>query len=308
MKKRFYPLVCALSIVFAATGTALTGCDDHTEAFPVPPTVSEEEQLPPVLEEPAAPSEEEPVTEPSHTVQPEPEPEPEPPAVPQPKPTPEPEPEPEPKTVQYVSVKTNGLNVRKGASTSYASLGTADKGELLAFEKMQNGWYKTRYRGQTAYVSASSAHAALVTMERGDERVESVIAQGLDRLGVPYVYGAVRLHDGKGNKIKGFTTEKFDCSSLMQYMFYEGANVLLGTTTRTQVLQGKSVKRSAIRRGDLLFFTNASRKNNTGIERVGHVGLYLGDGYMLHTSSDYAKIEKISAARWDYYLEARRVL
>ena len=92
----------------------------------------------------------------------------------------------------------------------------------------------------------------------------------------------------------------------MQYLFYEGAGVLLGTTTRTQVLQGQAVQ--SLQRGDLLFFTNASRKNLTGIERVGHVGLYLGNNYMLHTSSDYAKIEKISAARWDYFIKARRVL
>ena len=78
--------------------------------------------------------------------------------------------------------------------------------------------------------------------------------------------------------------------------------------TRTQIYQGKTVKKSELKRGDLMFFTNASRKNNTGIERVGHVAIYLGDNYILHTASDYAKIEQISATRWGYYIQSQRIL
>ena len=107
--------------------------------------------------------------------------------------------------------------------------------------------------------------------------------------------------------MKGFTADEFDCSSLMQYIFYRGAGVELDVTTRTQILQGEETPREEIGRGDLLFFTNASRKNKTGIERVGHVALYLGGNYILHTASDFAKVEEISALRWSYFLTARRV-
>jgi cell wall-associated NlpC family hydrolase len=138
--------------------------------------------------------------------------------------------------------------------------------------------------------------------------LEEVIEEGYKQLGVPYVYGAVRLHDGKGNLLSGFTKSKFDCSSLVQYMFYQGAGVLLQTTTRTQVVQGKYVAKSELKRGDCIYFTNSSRQYNTGIERIGHVAVYLGDGYILHTSSDYARIEKMSSTRWGYYIEARRFL
>ena len=93
----------------------------------------------------------------------------------------------------------------------------------------------------------------------------------------------------------------------MQYMFYQGAGIYLNMTTRTQISQGKAVT-DDLKRGDLMFFTNESRKNNTGIERVGHVALYLGDNYILHTASDYAKIEQISQTRWSYYLSARRMV
>ena len=92
-------------------------------------------------------------------------------------------------------------------------------------------------------------------------------------------------------------------------MFYMGADGhLLDVTTRTQVVQGKTVARTDIKRGDLIFFTNSTRYNKTGVERIGHVALYLGDNLILHTASDYAKIEEISATRWKYYVQTQRMV
>ena len=211
---------------------------------------------------------------------------------------------PAPAKKEYLKITTNNLNVRAGAGTSYASLGKVESNILMEYAGKSGDFFETSYMGRTAYIH--SAYAKIVSLQAADEAVERVIEEGLKRLGTPYVYGATRFHDGKGNLLKGFTDKKFDCSSLMQYIFYRGAGVLLNTTTRTQIVQGKAV--TELKRGDLMFFTNATRKNNTGIERVGHVALYLGDNYILHTASDYAKIEQISQTRWSYFLEARRVL
>ena len=232
---------------------------------------------------------------------------------PEPKPEPEPEPEPEPdplppQKAEYIYVRTDSLNVRKGAGTGYASLGTVDSGDMLHLVKKRGDWYETRYRSTTAYISANAAYTTVAYLEKGSEAVERVIAEGLELLGVPYVYGAVRLHDGKGNLLKGFTVTKFDCSSLMQYIFYKGAGILLDVTTRTQVRQGTPVAWKDIRRGDLLFYTNAQRYHKTGVERIGHVALYLGDNYILHTASDYAVIEQMSETRKSYFITARRLL
>ena len=136
---------------------------------------------------------------------------------------------------------------------------------------------------------------------------EAVIAEGTKHMGVKYVYGATRYHNGKGVYLSGFSTQAFDCSSLMQYIFKVAANVNLQVTTRTQVVQGEAVT-NGLKRGDLMFFTNAARKNKTGVERIGHVAMYLGDNYILHTASDYAKIEQISSIRWGYYIQARRMV
>lgn len=206
----------------------------------------------------------------------------------------------------YIECVCTNLNIRSGAGMGYTSLGKAEKGTLFAYLGTENGWYKTYYKGAAAYLSANSSYTRVVDMERGSDSVESIISEGVKLIGTRYVYGAVRLHDGYGNLLSGFTAEEFDCSSLIQYIFYYGADVLLQVNTRTQVYQGQAVDRADLRRGDCIYFTNSSRYNNTGVERVGHVALYLGDGYILHTASDYCKIEKMNETRWGYYIEARR--
>lgn len=204
----------------------------------------------------------------------------------------------------YLRSLADGLNVREAPSVQSVSLGHIDKGDTVGYYGEADGWYKTYYCGKEAYVKKE--YCELFVMEKGDEAVEKVIEVGVKLLGTPYVYGAVRYHDGEGNLLKGFDERRFDCSSFTQYMYYIGAGVCLDLTTRTQILQGTSV--DDVQRGDLMFFTNASRKNLTGIERVGHVALYLGDGYILHTASDYAVIEKISATRQSYFISANRYL
>ena len=214
----------------------------------------------------------------------------------------------ETKEIGYICVRADGLNVRTGAGTEFPMLGQAQRDTLLAFGGTEGGWLKTWYRGKAAFVSAKTEFTATMSVTPAEESVERVIAEGTRLLGTPYVYGAIRLHDGRGNLLKNFTADKFDCSSLMQYIFYRGAGIVLDVTTRTQVLQGEEVAREELKRGDLMFFTNASRRGKKGLERVGHVGLYLGGNYILHTASDFAKIEQLSPLRWSYFLTARRLL
>jgi len=210
------------------------------------------------------------------------------------------------KKAQYIKCTADRVNLRSGAGTDFAVLGSAEEGTMYAVIGKTGNWYKTYYRNKTAYFYAS--YATVFSLEKTNGEIEEVIEEGYKLLGVPYVYGAVRLHDGKGKLLGGFTAQKFDCSSLIQYVFYKGAGTLLGVHTRAQVLQGEYVAKSDLQRGDCIFFTNEQRKNNKGIERIGHVALYLGDGYILHTASDYARIEKISQKRWSFYVEARRFL
>ena len=202
----------------------------------------------------------------------------------------------------------NGLNVRSGKGASYASLGTLDKGDMVAYVSYADGWYETVYKERAAYVSANENYTALYYMDKGSERAESVIGVAKTLLGYPYVWGSQRYHRGNGVLNTNFVAGEFDCSALTQYAYYKGAGVLLDVTTRTQVKQGTPVGFDDLERGDLMFFTNSSRYRLTGTERVGHVAIYLGDNYILHTASDHAVIEPISPSRRAYFIEGRRVL
>ena len=208
---------------------------------------------------------------------------------------------------KYIRCTANQVNIRMGAGTDYTIVGSANEGTMYAVIGKSGNWYQTYYRNKVAYIYAE--YASVFTLEKTtDEGVENVIAEGYKLIGVPYVYGAVRLHDGKGKLLSGFSAQKFDCSSLIQYIFYKGAGKLLNVNTRTQVKQGKYVAKKDLQRGDCLFFTNEDRQYNTGIERVGHVALYLGNNYILHTASDYARIEQVSQKRWSFFIEGRRFL
>ncbi len=206
----------------------------------------------------------------------------------------------------YIMATADGVNVRSGAGTNSAVRGSTQKSTLYALNGKTGSWYKTGYKNSAAYISENYCETVAMTASE-DERIEAVIAEGTKLLGTVYVYGAVRYHDGAGHLNRAFTTSEFDCSSLMQYIFYKGAHVNLQVNTRTQIYQGKTVTKSQLKRGDLMFFTNASRKNLSGVERVGHVALYLGDNWILHTASDFAKIEQISSTRWSYFIQGQRI-
>lgn len=213
--------------------------------------------------------------------------------------------EPIEREVLYLRSTVDGLNVRTGPGTTYAILGSLDKDDMVAYVGETDEWYETVYRNRSAYLS--KRYADLVPFSPADEKTESLIALGCRYLGTPYVYGATRLHDGRGNLLRGFSDEQFDCSSLMQFLFFYAKDLLLDVTTRTQVKQGDPVPLSEMKRGDLLFFTNSARKNKPGLERIGHVALYLGDDYLLHTAGDHAVIEPLTAARKQNLLFARRL-
>lgn len=118
--------------------------------------------------------------------------------------------------------------------------------------------------------------------------IEKVIADGMKYLGTPYEFGSDRD-----------TKKTFDCSDFVRWIFDETLKVDLPSDSRKQ---GAYVKEHApdtvqtdwhkLKRGDLMFFmtyegSDASdyKKVNKAAERITHVGIYLGNGRILHTYS-----------------------
>lgn len=128
--------------------------------------------------------------------------------------------------------------------------------------------------------------------------VDSLIDTAKRYIGVKYEFGAGPYPQSK----------LFDCSSFTQYVFGKHG-VRLPRLSVNQSKQGVAVSRSNLRKGDLMFFYWPGRYRSNDI--VGHVGIYIGDGKMIHSSpvpEDGVQISDINAARWKRtFLKARRV-
>jgi cell wall-associated NlpC family hydrolase len=115
-------------------------------------------------------------------------------------------------------------------------------------------------------------------------------------MGAPYEWG-------------GTSDNGFDCSGLIQYA-YGQHGIVLPRVSRDQMTMGSAVDRlvDALRPGDILGFSA------DGSSRVSHVGLYVGNGQFIHSSSTGVKLSSLRAtdgdSRWwrDRWVGARRVV
>lgn len=152
---------------------------------------------------------------------------------------------------------------------------------------------------QDADESASISQDIPVASNLKNVDVNALIATAHDYIGVPYVFGA-----------KPYSQSKvFDCSSYVQYV-YGKYGVKLPRASRKQATVGQSVSRTNLRKGDLLFFNLPGRYKSNKI--VGHVGIYIGNGKMIHSSNkpkDGVQVTSINKSYWKKnYLSARRVI
>lgn len=97
----------------------------------------------------------------------------------------------------------------------------------------------------------------------------------------------------------------YDCSGII-YAVYRNHGILIPRDSFYQATKGTAVSKSKLQSGDLVFFAG-----NAGKGKVYHVGLYVGDGKMLHApnASSKVKIESINAGAYKKnYAGARRYI
>jgi cell wall-associated NlpC family hydrolase len=117
--------------------------------------------------------------------------------------------------------------------------------------------------------------------------VEGLLRTATDLLGTPYRNG-------------GSTTEGFDCSGFVQYVFAR-QGVSLPRTVRMQRETGSRVRQPEA--GDLVFFAADGGKPS-------HVGIALGPDRFIHapSSKGVVRVEPFASTYWaDRFVEARRV-
>jgi cell wall-associated NlpC family hydrolase len=109
--------------------------------------------------------------------------------------------------------------------------------------------------------------------------VDTALAQ----VGDMYLYGATG-------------PDRFDCSGLTSYS-YAAAGVAIPRTSRLQSTFGTAVAKADLQPGDLVFFYSP----------VSHVGMYIGNGQMVHASTAGKPVAVVDLDSMPSYAGARRV-
>ena len=108
----------------------------------------------------------------------------------------------------------------------------------------------------------------------------------LSAVGVPYRWGGTSLASG------------FDCSGLV-YWAYHRLGIEVPHSSYALFDVGRAVRSSRLRPGDVLFFSG-----------LGHVGLYIGRGRMVHAPQSGRDVEVVALGRSHYggrIVGARRI-
>ncbi len=218
----------------------------------------------------------------------------------------------------YGRVNANKVNVRSGPGTSHSRITQANSGEKAYIIGFNNQWYKVIFDDDIGYIRSDYLDLTEVPYENrsstkeplffvggkstgvtpsaaalnggGTSIRQTVVANAKKHIGTPYVWG-------------GTTPSGFDCSGFVQYVLKQ-SGISLPRTTTEQVEVGTSISKSALQPGDLVFLQNTYRAG------VSHVGIYIGDGKMIHASSSKGvTISDLSSSYYTkHYHSSRRVI
>lgn len=140
----------------------------------------------------------------------------------------------------------------------------AEKKAQEAAAQQQTGSGTSGTTGSTGTSGGSATDSSYTA------KADKALAFARTQIGKPYVWGAT----GPGS---------YDCSGLTQAA-WKAAGVTLPRTTYDQVKAGTTVSLADIKPGDLVFF----------YDDISHVGLYIGNGMMIHAPKPGAYVREES--------------
>ena len=195
----------------------------------------------------------------------------------------------------YGVVQATSLNVRSAASMDAPIITQLGFGATVRVNWTEPGWVSIAYNndGLMGYVSADYLAVYSGEMPVYDSSSgQAIVDYAAQFLGVPYVWG-------------GTSPSGFDCSGLVQYVYKQfGYN--LNRVACDQMKNGIAVSRSQLMPGDLVGFYSSA-----GGGYVGHIGIYVGGGMMIHAphTGDVVKYTSIDGSYYSSrFAGGRRII
>ena len=166
----------------------------------------------------------------------------------------------------------------------YDMKGYIAKSQVVQNEKGENVVRCVAGSGETQTLASHTAEAALSL--KSDIRSFS-----MNYIGVPYRSG-------------GTTPRGFDCSGFTQYVF-NNLGFSIERTVAGQLQSGVIISKDDLQCGDLIFFQNTTGWGHF----ASHVGIYIGNGQMIHAGSGGIAFVSLEHAYFTYhYMCARRLV
>lgn len=234
-----------------------------------------------------------------------------------------------------VYVKESYVNLRKESNTTSDILMVVEKNTKLTVIGEEGDWYKLNTSEGKAFVlktlvsetkvttsrsagvrnteeittqattatqlsnkqitTTTTSTSTISSQETSTTKGEEIVAYAKKFLGVPYVYG-------------GASSKGFDCSGFTMYV-YKKFGISMGHGAQMQSKLGKKVNadktsssslKANLQPGDLVFFLDYET-----MDKIGHCGIYIGDGNFIHASSGSGYCVKINSLLPGEYYNTR---
>ena len=174
----------------------------------------------------------------------------------------------ESKTEENITKESTKKETETSTESTKAKETTAQETKLAdntTVEKSKKETTKKETTKQETESKKSKKETKADTVPAGGDEREAIVAYAKQFLGNPYKYGGTSL------------TEGCDCSGFTMQV-YSKFGYSIGRDSRTQSnTSGSSIDASSLKKGDLIFYASE--------DTINHVGIYIGDGKIIHSSN-----------------------
>lgn len=185
-------------------------------------------------------------------------------------------------------VVTGGtINVRTGPGTNYDKITQVVSGKQVTVVGEANGWYQVTFDATTGWL--------LGEYLRDPADLDGTVGAKIVSMAMPYL--GMRYRSG------GASPSGFDCSGFTMYLYAQLGYSLPHSATAQYRNCGYAVAKADLQPGDLVFFSDSSHA-------IGHVGIYIGNGQIIHARYSVGKvmIDSLSASYYaSRYVGAKRI-